>query len=166
MNTGFFTYRRVNIALFLASVAGMAFALFLEHYQGLEPCPLCIFQRVGLMTMGLFALIAAIHHPASMMVRRLYSGLAALGILWSTAVAGRHVWLQHLPADEVPSCGPGLNYWLEAFPLQSVVSKVLKGSGECAKVDWTMLGLSLPHWAFLFFMGLLMVSLCQIARRA
>lgn len=159
------SYRQVNIGLFLTSVIGMGFALYLQHYQNLEPCPLCIFQRVGLMVMGFFALIAALHNPNPLFMRRLYSLLATVGVLWSVAVASRHVWIQHLPPQDVPACGPGLDYWMQTFPLQSVIQKVLHGSGECAKVDWTLLGWSLPHWALLFFVALLLVNLCQLVRR-
>lgn len=160
------SYRQVNIGIFLASVIGMGFALYLQHYQHLDPCPLCIFQRVGLMVMGFFALIAALHNPKKLFARRAYSLLATIGVLWSAAVAGRHVWLQHLPPEDVPACGPGLDYWMQTFPLQSVIQKVLHGSGECAKVDWTLLGWSLPHWALLFFTALLLVNLCQLLRRS
>lgn len=160
------SYRQVNFGLFLASVVGIGFALYLQHYQNLDPCPLCIFQRIGLMVMGFFALIAALHNPKKSLARRIYSLLATIGVLWSTAVAGRHVWLQHLPPEDVPACGPGLDYWMQTFPLQSVIQKVLHGSGECAKVDWTLLGWSLPHWALLFFVALLLVNLCQLVRKA
>lgn len=159
------SYRQVNFGLFLASVIGMGFALYLQHYQHLDPCPLCIFQRVGLMIMGVFALIAALHNPKKLVPRRVYSLLATIGVLWSAAVAGRHVWLQHLPPEDVPACGPGLDYWMQTFPLQSVIQKVLHGSGECAKVDWTLFGWSLPHWALLFFVGLLLVNLYQLIRK-
>ena len=159
------SYRRVNFALFLASAIGMGFALYLQNYQHLEPCPLCIFQRIGLMVMGAFALIAALHNPKQLIMRRLYSLLATLGILWSVGVASRHVWIQHLPPEDVPACGPGLDYWLQTFPLQSVVQKVLHGSGECAKVDWTLFGWSLPHWGLLFFSVLLIINLAQLFRK-
>lgn len=159
------SYRLVNIGLFLTSVIGMSFALYLQHYQNLEPCPLCIFQRVGLMVMGFFALIAALHNPKPLWLRRVYSVLATIGMLWSVGVASRHVWIQHLPPQDVPACGPGLDYWMQTFPLQSVIQKVLHGSGECAKVDWTLFGWSLPHWALLFFVALLLVNLCQVVRK-
>ncbi len=157
-------YRQMNVLLFLASVAGMAFALYLQYYQHLEPCPLCIFQRIGLMGMGILTLIAAIHNPLTTWLRRTYTILATLAIGWSVAVAGRHVWLQHLPADEVPACGPGLDYWLETFPLKDVVQKVLHGSGECATVDWTFLGLSLPTLSLCFFSILLLINLFLLIR--
>ena len=159
------SYRLVSGVLVLASVVGMCFALYLEHVQGLEPCPLCIFQRIGLMGLGLISLIALLHNPISNGFKRFYSFLATLSILWSLGVAARHVWLQSLPPDQVPSCGPGLDYWLDTLPLKSVFQQVLQGSGECAKVDWTLLGQSLPVWSGLFFAVLTIVSLWQLFRR-
>lgn len=158
-------YRFVSGMLFLASVVGMAFALYLEHVQGLEPCPLCVFQRIGLIGLGLISLIALLHNPKSNGGKRIYAFLGGLSILWSAGVAARHVWLQHLPPDKVPSCGPGLDYWVETLPLKSVFEQVLTGSGECAKVDWTLFGQSLPVWSFLFFSVLLIVSLWQLFRQ-
>lgn len=158
-------YRLVSGLLFLASVIGMAFALYLEHVQGLEPCPLCIFQRIGLIALGLFSLIAFLHNPASNLVKRIYTFLGAIGVLWSAGVAARHVWLQHLPPDQVPSCGPGLDYWLDTLPLKSVFQQVLQGSGECAKVDWMFLGQSLPVWSLIFFSLLVLVSIWQLFRK-
>ena len=165
VNLSQLSYRQVGFGLFLASVAGMAFALYLQHGVGLEPCPLCVFQRVGLMGMGLFALIAAIHNPTQLWLRRVYAGLAGLSILWSTGVAARHVWLQHLPPEDVPACGPGLDYWLDVFPMKEVIQKVLHGSGECAVIDWTFLGLSLPTLSAAFFSVLLVGCVWQVVRR-
>lgn len=165
VNLSQLSYRQVSFGLFLASVAGMAFALYLQHGVGLEPCPLCVFQRVGLMGMGLFALIAAIHNPNALWLRRVYAGLAGLSILWSTGVAARHVWLQHLPPEDVPACGPGLDYWLDVFPMKEVIQKVLHGSGECAVIDWTFLGLSLPTLSAAFFSVLLVGCVWQVVRR-
>lgn len=159
------SYRLVNGLLVLASIIGMSFALYLEHVKGLNPCPLCIFQRVGLMVMGLFALIGFIHHPAQHWLKRFYALLASLGILWSVGVAARHVWIQHLPANEVPSCGPGLNYLVEVFPMKDVLTQVFTGSGECAKIDWTLLGLSLPMWSLFFFVFLALIALFQVFRK-
>lgn len=93
-----------------------------------------------------------LHNPISTAFKRGYALLGSLAILWSTAVAARHVWLQHLPPDQVPSCGPGLDYWVNTLPLKSVFEQVLTGSGECAKVDWTFLGQSLPVWSLLFLL--------------
>ncbi|KGT47825.1 MULTISPECIES: disulfide bond formation protein B [Acinetobacter] len=158
-------FRFVSGALFVASVLGMTFALYLEHVQGLEPCPLCVFQRIGLIGLGIISLIALLHNPKSNAGKRLYAFLGSLSILWSAGVAARHVWLQSLPPDKVPSCGPGLDYWLETLPMKSVLQQVLTGSGECAKVDWTFLGQSLPVWSLVFFSILLLVSLWQLFRK-
>ena len=158
-------YRFVSGFLVLASVVGMAFALYLEHVQGLEPCPLCVFQRVGLIGLGLISLIAFLHNPKTVAFKRAYALIGTLSILWSAGVAARHVWLQTLPPDQVPSCGPGLNYWLDTLPIQSVFEQVLKGSGECAVVDWTLFGQSLPVWSFAFFSVLVLVSLWQLLRK-
>ncbi|NWK73261.1 disulfide bond formation protein B [Acinetobacter sp. SwsAc6] len=159
------SYRLISGLLFVASVIGMSFALYLEHVQGLEPCPLCVFQRIGLIGLGLISLLACLHNPASNVMKRIYAFLASVSILWSVGVAARHVWLQNLPPDKVPSCGPGLDYWVETLPLKSVFQQVLTGSGECAKVDWTFLGQSLPVWSGIFFAVLAVVSLWQLCRR-
>ncbi|KAA8732386.1 disulfide bond formation protein B [Acinetobacter qingfengensis] len=160
------SYRIVNTLLVLISFIGIGFALYLEHVKGLNPCPLCIFQRVGLLAMGFFALIALIHHPRQRWLRRFYSLLSTLAIGWSVAVAARQVWIQHLPPDQVPSCGPGLNYLMDALPFQSVVKEVLSGSGECAVIDWTFLGQSLAVWSLVFFTFLLILNLWQLLRRS
>lgn len=157
-------YRFINGLLVLASIVGMSFALYLEHVKGLDPCPLCVFQRVGLMAMGIYALIAFLHNPASNLMKRMYALLATLSIGWSVGVAARHVWLQTLPPDQVPSCGPGLNYLIDALPLKTVLSEVLTGSGECAAIDWTFLGQSLPVWSLVFFSVLLLICLWQLFR--
>lgn len=157
-------YRFVSGALFAASVIGMAFALYLEHVQGLEPCPLCVFQRVGLIGLGIISLLALLHNLKSNGIKRIYALLGSLSILWSTGIAARHVWLQNLPPDQVPSCGPGLDYWLETLPMKSVLQQVLTGSGECATIDWTFLGQSLPVWSLVFFTVLLLISLWQLFR--
>lgn len=157
-------YRFINALLLIASIVGMAFALYLEHGRGLAPCPLCIFQRIGLILMGVVALIALIHNPVSHVLKRFYALLATLAMLWSVGVAARHVWLQHLPPDQVPSCGPGLNYLVNTLPLKSVFQQVLTGSGECAAVNWSFLGQSLPFWSLVFFCVLLMLSLWQLIR--
>ncbi|XID74863.1 disulfide bond formation protein B [Alkanindiges sp. WGS2144] len=165
-------YWLVSLFLFLASIIGMLFALYLQYYQHLDPCPLCIFQRMGLMAMGLISLIAFIHtglmarqgRAVKRWIRASYALLSTLAIGWSFGVATRHVWLQHLPADEVPACGPGLDYWLDTFPLKDVVHKVLQGSGECAAIDWTFLGQSLPTWSLVFFTILLLINLWQLVR--
>lgn len=152
------TYRSLQVLLVVMSLVGMGFALlFLQRYMGFSPCPLCVFQRIGLIVMGGFALIAALFNSKSMIIKLLLWLGSLVGIVWATGVAARHVWLQHLPADQVPSCGPGLDYWLDALPMRQVLNEVLSGSGECASVDWRLLGLSIPEQSLLFFSLLLLI---------
>ena len=143
----------------------MSFALFfLQRYLGFSPCPLCIFQRIGLIIMGIFALMSALFNPKSKIIRLLLWLGSVAGIGWSTAVAARHVWLQHLPADQVPSCGPGLDYWLDTLPILQVFKEVFAGSGECASVDWTFIGLSIPEQSLILFSVLLLVHVLILLR--
>ena len=159
------TYRNLQVFLVLMAVIGMSFALFyLQRHLGLSPCPLCIFQRVGLIVMGGFALISALFNPKSKVVRLILWLGSLAGIGWASAVAARHVWLQHLPADQVPSCGPGLNYWMDTLPILQVFEEVFAGSGECASVDWTLMGLSIPEQSLILFSILLIVHVLILWR--
>lgn len=160
------TYRRLTGLLTLASVTGMSFAYFyLQGVEKLDPCPLCIFQRVGLIVMGVFAFIAFLLNPKQVWARLLLMLGALLGLLWSIGVAIRHIWLQHLPPDQVPSCGPGLDYWMDTLPIAQVFKEVFKGSGECAVIDWTFLGFSIPELSLAFF-SILLIMVILAMRKA
>ena len=136
---------------FAACALLIGYAVFLQFSAHLEPCPLCIFQRIAFAALGLVFLLAGLHAPRGAGGRRAWGALALLAAAAGIGIAGRHVWLQHLPADQVPMCGPGLDFLTEAMPLTSVIRTVLTGSGECANVDWTFLGLSMPEWSLLWF---------------
>lgn len=123
----------------------MGFALFAQHGLGLEPCPLCVFQRVGVIALGLVFLGAAVHN-AGRIGARIWGVLQLLVAGLAGSVSARQVWLQNLPPDEVPACGPGLDYMFEVFPLMEALSMVFQGSGECAEIVWQFLGLSMPGW--------------------
>ncbi|WP_024303142.1 disulfide bond formation protein B [Pseudogulbenkiania sp. MAI-1] len=155
---GLSSRRNLFFLIALACAAAIGFALYAQHVLGLEPCPLCIFQRVGVMAVGSIALLAAIHNPGRT-GGRLWAGLGIVAALAGGGVAARHVWLQHLPPDQVPACGPGLDYMLETMPMSNVLSKVLKGSGECASIDWTFLGMSMPFWTGVLFAAMLLLLL-------
>ena len=137
-----------------ACTAMLAYALYSQYVGGLMPCPLCTFQRGAYALLGLVFLLGGVHAPRRAWMRIGYIMLTLLAAALGAAIAVRHVWLQHLPPDRVPSCGPDLAYMLEAFPLADVVRKVLTGSGECAKVDWTFLGLAMPAWSLIGFCAL------------
>lgn len=156
--------RWVNLVAFVGCLVAMAGALWLEHVGGLEPCPLCILQRLGVIGAGVFFLAAGLHNPGAT-GQRLYAALAGLSAIGGGAVAIRHIWLQGLPPDQVPDCGPGLDYMLDVFPLRDALSMILQGSGECAELDWQLLGLSLPGWSLVVFIGLLAAALVQLLRR-
>lgn len=143
----------------MLAVAG--YFQFIEHY---EPCPLCIIQRLLVLAVGLLMLLAVIHNPGRTGIR-IYSFLSFIFALAGVGVSARHVWIQNLPADQVPMCGPGLNFMLENYPIAEVLNKVLKGSGECAEVVWTFLGLSIPAWTGVAFIILALISLSQLLRK-
>lgn len=149
----FSTVRGANTAGFLVCAALTAYALYAQNILGLEPCPLCIFQRVAVICLGLLFLVAAVH-AAGPVGRRVYAIFIALTALAGCGVAGRQLWLQALPPERVPACGPGLDFMLEAFPVGEVLMTVLSGSGECAKVDWTLFGLSMPGWVLIALLAL------------
>jgi disulfide bond formation protein DsbB len=130
----------------------VAYALKVQHLDFLDPCPLCVLQRVAYMWIGAVALLAAIHNPG-VTGRWIYGAGMILGGAAGLSIAGRHLWLQSLPADQVPDCGMGLNYMLDTMPFTTVLKEVFYGSGECAEVHWTFLGLSMPGWTFLWYLA-------------
>jgi len=144
-------FRMRYLAGFAACAALIGFVLYSQLHGGLEPCPLCIFQRVAFAALGLVFLLGGLHAPRSVGLRGGYGVLALLTAAAGAAIAGRHVWLQSLPKDQVPACGPALDYMLNSMPIAGMVRKVLTGSGECANVDWSLLGLSMPAWSLIWF---------------
>ena len=144
--------RQLFLAVALACAGMLAYAFYAEHILGLEPCPLCMFQRVAVLLLGMVAVAAALHAPGPLGTR-LYGvgGLLAAGL--GVAIAGRHVWLQSLPKDQLPSCAPPLDFMWENFPFGQMLKTVLMTSGECANIDWQFLGLSMPAWTLIFFMA-------------
>jgi disulfide bond formation protein DsbB len=138
--------RRSGNALGLLACAGlMGYALYAQYVLGLQPCPLCIFQRIATIVTGILFLVATIHNPRGSGAR-VYGALIALAALGGMLISARHVWIQAQPPGTVAACGADLNYLLEIMPVTDVISKVLTGSGECGTVDWTFLGLSMPWW--------------------
>ena len=131
----------------------LAFALYLQHVQGQDPCPLCILQRIAFIGMMAVFAIGALHGPARKGAIVYSSALAVIAVIGG-AIAGRQVWLQMLPPDKVPACGPGLEYMLDRFPLSQAVQKILAGSGECAEAGWRFLGLTIAGWSLVWFVVL------------
>jgi len=146
-------------------VAGMfATALYLQYVMREDPCPLCMVQRVIFIAIGGLFLLAALHNPARI-GSKVYSVLISLFALGGIATASRHIWLQHLPKDQVPACGPGIDYMLKHFPMAEVWQEVLHGSGECATKGWAILGLGLPELSLIGYGVLGAWALFIAARR-
>ena len=139
------TRRRVNFVLACASAAAVAFAFYAQFGLDLVPCHLCIFQRVTMAAMAAtFLLAALLSRPGA--IGALFAALVGITGFATMATAGRHVWIQMQPAGSVPACGADLDFMLDVFPLTEVILKVFRAGGECAKVDWSFLGLSMPAW--------------------
>ena len=149
----------------LACFSMLAVGAYFQLVEEMEPCPLCISQRIAILITGITFLVAALHNPAQKGIYR-YAILGSLFALMGAAISARHVWLQNLPPEDVPECSPGLSYIFENFPLTETLKLMLNGTGECADILWTFLGLSIPGWTFVAFLGLAAVSLLQLINKA
>jgi protein dithiol:quinone oxidoreductase len=138
----------------VACFALLAYALYVQYQLFIDPCPLCVLQRVAFIALGLVFAIGALHGPSGRSGRRAYGVLAAIPALIGAGIAAWHVRLQYLPPDEVPSCGMGWEGMVQTLPLHQAVLRAFTGSGECAEIDWAFLGLSMPTWTLLWFLGL------------
>jgi protein dithiol:quinone oxidoreductase len=145
--------RALNLFGFAVCAAMLAYAYHVQYQLRIEPCPLCIFQRIGTAILGLILLLAGLHHPRRLGAH-VYSALLAIASLATAGIAVRHLWIQHLPAGAVPACGASLQFLLKIFSLTEVITKVLTGSGECHEINWSVLGLSMPAWVALAALGL------------
>ena len=157
--------RTTNLLITLFTVAMMLIAVV--YFQGmlyLLPCPLCVSQRVFAITTGVIALIAFIHNPGRK-GQKIYAILTALAALGGSSISGRQVWLQSLPEDQIPSCGPTLDWMFTAnFPLQEILGAMFFGEGSCAEIKWQFLGLSIPGWTLVAFIFLISVAIFQFIR--
>ena len=142
----------------------LGFGYYLQFFRGVEPCPLCIFQRIAFIAFIGIAVVGFIHGPEKI-VLRIYSGLMTLAALVGGSIAAWHVRLQHLPPDRIPECGPGLDYMLEVFPLTETLRMAFTGSGECAEISWTFLGFSVPEWSLFWFIVLASLAAVHCARK-
>lgn len=148
------SFRTLYLLGFLACAALLGYAYYVQFDLGIEPCPLCIFQRIAVLAMGVFFLIGALHGPKAG-GRRIYALLVLLGACAGAAIAGYHIWVQHQPPDPLAGCTPGWNYWVENFSLSYAWSKTIQqafvGHADCAEVNWTFLGLAMPFWTMVSF---------------
>jgi len=149
--------RLLFLAIFLVCAGLLGFGLYLQHALGLEPCPLCIFQRYAFVLIGLIALVAFLHGPGRT-AQAVYGVLTIVAAGIGAGIAGRQTWLQYHPPDMF-ECAPDLAYMLDTFPLTKVLPMVFKGEGDCAKVEWTFAGLSIAEWALAWFAAFLVAGL-------
>lgn len=151
---------------FLACTGLMAAAFYLQYVVGLEPCPLCVVQRVCVLVFGGVCLLAALHNPGTV-GRRLYAVLTALAAATGLATASRQVWLQSLPPDQLPdSCmAMSMDYIMEYLPLADMLRVMFTGTADCAEVTWTLFGMSIPEWSLLGFCAMLVLSAVVLLKR-
>jgi len=156
--------RLVNLAGFLACVLMLGYALYAQFHDNLEPCPLCIFQRIGLAAIGIVFLAAALY-GARAWGRIVYAALFFLTAATEAGIAARHIYVQHAPPGSIPACGAPLEMMMSMFPVSEVIRKVLSGGGECAVVNWTFFGLSMPVWVLIAALLLGAIGIANNLRR-
>jgi disulfide bond formation protein DsbB len=157
--------RTINLLMAAACAGLIAIAIFyFQNHLGLEPCYLCITQRVFVIAIGVIFLVAGLHNPLAK-GQKIYSSLVAA----TAAVGGyfsiKQLWLQSLPEDKVPACGPPADYLFDAFSVSEAISMLLRGDGNCAEVQWQLLGLSMPGWVLVAFIGFAAVAIFQLLRK-
>jgi len=155
MKFAIFSPRRWFLLGFIGCCSLLAAGAYMQFVEELEPCPLCISQRLAILATGIIFLLAALHNKAA----KVYSIAAALSALIGASISARHVWLQHLPPDQVPECSPGLEYVFQHFPLTETIKLMLTGTGECSQVEGMFLGLAIPAWTLIAFLLLAAFSL-------
>lgn len=158
------TVRLTNLVIFIGCVGLILTALGFQEILGLHPCALCITQRIFVVAVGLIALIACLHNPAAI-GRRLYAGTGITAAAIGAGFSARHMYLQGLSPEDMPSCGPGLEYMFENFPVTQAFELLLRGDGHCGDIVWQLFGLSMPAWVLIAFIGLAIINLWQLVRR-
>ena len=154
--------RRVLAIICAACIAMLAFGLYLQHVVGLEPCPMCIVQRYALILVAVVAGVTAFAQRKGLLVAG--AGLLVLLSSLGAFVAARQSFLQWYPPQEA-SCGRDLYGMIETFPIKRAIPMIFKGSGDCTKIDWTFLGLSIANWSFVCFAGVALIGLLLIFRQ-
>ena len=155
------SFRISNLGIFVVCALFIAIAYYMQYVMYLDPCPLCMVQRIAIMLIGLVGFAAFTHNP-SRRGKILYSVALMVFSVFGALIAGRHVWLQNLPSDRVPECFPGIGFILANNPFMDAIRIILGGTGECAETHWTFLGLSIPGWTLVFFVTFFGLALFQL----
>ena len=155
--------RQTNLLIFLGCVGLMCTGYYMQYVMGLAPCPLCITQRFFICLAGAFGLLAALHNPATTGIR-VYGALIIASVSGGAYFSGRQLYLQSLPPELQPACGPSLDYILETFPINEAFQVLIQGDGNCSDVVWQFLGISIPGWTLVAFAGIALICIVQIFR--
>ena len=159
-------YRCINsLQALISLLLILAALLYFQNYLGLEPCYLCITQRVFVITIGIICAVAALHNP-SPLGQRIYAALSTTAAVAGGYFSSKQLWLQNLPEDQVPACGIPVDYLLDTFSLSEAIPMLLRGDGNCAEIQWQLLGLSMPAWVLLAFIGFAFAGTIQFFRKA
>ncbi len=154
--------RALNLVALLFCLGAIGGALILQHWAGMEPCPLCIFQRIAVLAAAAVLVVAVLHNPGPT-GHRVYAGLTILAAGTGAGIAIRHLWLQSLPPHQMPACGPGMDYIMDTFPFHEALAMVFAGRADCGIVE-TFLGISIPGWTLIVTGFLLMAAFYQLFR--
>lgn len=158
------TDRFLHLSIMLGCTGLVLAAIFIEPFASMNPCPMCMMQRAVFIAIAVFCLLAVLHN-AKGWGKRAYAALILFTSGVGAAIATRQLWLQSLPEDKVPACGPGLDYMLEVFPILEVIEMAIKGTGDCAEVQWTWLGVSIPGWSLIAFIGIAVMAIWMLVRQ-
>jgi protein dithiol:quinone oxidoreductase len=150
-----------SLGLFF-SIGIVTASLYLQFHQGLQPCPLCLVQRGCIVLLGLLCGLGIFFSPMRPLTRRIYASIITLIALLGAASALRKIWLENLPHDKAPPCGPELQYMLDHLPFHQTLKILVAGTGDCSKIEWQFWGLALSEWALLSFLVFLVLGLWQM----
>ena len=158
-----FSARQIHLIIFLIVGSLLGYAAYSMKILGLEPCTLCITQQFFYCLIGLSAFVSFLHNPG-ITASRVYSFSLSLFSLAGIWISGRQVWLQGLPEDEVPLCGPPLEYIIDVFHFADVINALFMGDGNCAEIPWEFLGLSMAGWSLVWFLIILFLGLTSFVK--
>ena len=152
--------KKIDFLIFIACVILLGVAFFMQYIMGLSPCYLCITQRFFIAIIGLFSLVAFIHNRGP----KIYGLIVALSALVGSYFASKQLWLQSLPPEKIPACGPPVDYLFDSFNVSEAIKILIQGDGNCAAVQWTFIGISIPGWSLICFIAIVILSVLKIIR--
>jgi len=158
-----FTSRQINLVIFLIVGSLLGYAAYSMKILGLEPCTLCITQQFFYCLIGISSFVSFLQNPG-VSISRVYSFFISLFAIAGIWISGRQIWLQGLPEDEVPLCGPPLEYIIDVFPFADVLNALFMGDGNCAEIPWQFLGLSMAGWSFIWFLVIFFLSVISLIK--